>query len=174
MMTLTRWRREGNWDEEKFELEQEAADRARAELLDELASTQRDHFNMWKLFLWQVAEQLKDSEGRPMLIKDHGKLEAYSRVLERAQKGQRVALGVEDGRLDDEKDGGGPERVVLEFEGLQQQLKRAGVADDLDEEPGVDMPASPGEIDGLDLFGEGDEGETQGDGDGDAEPESGN
>ena len=87
--TVGRWRRLEDWDGLRRKI-----DRRAAELFVEKIATDRvtlnvRHFRYWDGLLAQLAEDLKKTQG--MGIRE---LERIASILERAQKGQRLAKGL--------------------------------------------------------------------------------
>lgn len=87
--TVGLWRRQEDWDGLRLKI-----DRRAAELFCEKIATDRvtlnvRHFRFWELLLAKLAEDLKGKRGTD--IRD---LDRVAGILERAQKGQRVAKGM--------------------------------------------------------------------------------
>src|SRR6266849_5668417 len=87
--TIGLWRRQEDWDGLRLKI-----DRRAAELFVEKIATDRvtlnvRHFRFWELVLARLAEDLK---GKKTLDVRH--MERVAGILERAQKGQRMAKGL--------------------------------------------------------------------------------
>src|SRR3970282_1288260 len=98
--TVGRWRREEDWDGLRLKV-----DRRAAELFVEKIATDRvtlnvRHYRLWELVLAKLAEDLKSQKA--IDIRD---MERIAGILDRAQKGQRLAKGLSTG--------GGAEEAIL-------------------------------------------------------------
>jgi hypothetical protein len=87
--TIGRWRREEDWDGLRLKV-----DRRAAELFVEKIATDRvtlnvRHYRLWELVLAKLAEDLKSQKA--IDIRD---MERIAGILDRAQKGQRLAKGL--------------------------------------------------------------------------------
>ena len=87
--TVGRWRKEEDWDGLRRKI-----DRRAAELFVEKIATDRTtlnvrHYRLWDLMLANLADSLK--EGGPMEVRE---MERIAGILDRAQKGQRLAKGL--------------------------------------------------------------------------------
>ena len=87
--TIGRWRREEDWDGLRMKI-----DRRAAELFVEKIATDRvtlnvRHYRFWELVLAKLSEDLKAK--RSLDVRD---MERIAGILDRAQKGQRLAKGL--------------------------------------------------------------------------------
>jgi hypothetical protein len=87
--TVGRWRREEDWDGLRFKI-----DRRAAELFVEKIATDRmtlnvRHYRFWELLLARLAEDIKGQKDLNLR-----EIERISTILDRAQKGQRLAKGM--------------------------------------------------------------------------------
>ena len=87
--TVGRWRREEDWDGLRLKV-----DRRAAELFVEKIATDRvtlnvRHYRLWELVLAKLAEDLKSQKA--IDVRD---MERIAGILDRAQKGQRLAKGL--------------------------------------------------------------------------------
>ena len=87
--TIARWRKDEDWDALRLKI-----DRRAAELFVEKIATDRvtlnvRHYRFWELVLAKLAEDLKTKK-----VLDVREMERISGILERAQKGQRLAKGL--------------------------------------------------------------------------------
>ena len=87
--TIGRWRREEDWDDLRLKV-----DRRAAELFVEKIATDRvtlnvRHYRIWELILAKLMEDLKAK--RALDVRD---MERIAGILDRAQKGQRLAKGM--------------------------------------------------------------------------------
>ena len=87
--TIGRWRKEEDWDSLRLKI-----DRRAAELFVEKIATDRvtlnvRHYRVWELLVARVLEDLK---AKPLI--DTREMERIAGILDRAQKGQRLAKGM--------------------------------------------------------------------------------
>ncbi len=87
--TVGRWRREEDWDGLRLKI-----DRRAAELFVEKIATDRvtlnvRHYRLWELILAKLMEDLKAKH-----VLDVRDMERIAGILDRAQKGQRLAKGM--------------------------------------------------------------------------------
>ena len=87
--TVGRWRKEEDWDGLRRKI-----DRRAAELFVEKIATDRTtlnlrHYRLWDLMLVNLAEGLKAN--KPLEVRE---MERIAAILDRAQKGQRLAKGL--------------------------------------------------------------------------------
>ena len=87
--TVARWRKLEDWDGLRLKI-----DRRAAELFVEKIATDRvtlnvRHYRLWDLLLAQLMEDLKTRKGM-----DAREMERIAGILDRAQKGQRLAKGL--------------------------------------------------------------------------------
>lgn len=84
--TVAAWRREENWDGLKLRADRRAAEKLVEQLSTDRAELNTRHFKLWDAILTRAVGLLKDPGA-------HGVagIERVAAVLERAQKGQRLA-----------------------------------------------------------------------------------
>ncbi len=87
--TVGKWRREEEWDELRRKVEHKAAEMFAERIASDRVTLNVRHYRMWDLLVAKLAEELKASQG----IDIRG-LERISTILDRAQKGQRLAKGL--------------------------------------------------------------------------------
>jgi hypothetical protein len=87
--TVGKWRREENWDDLRRKVDRRAAEMFAEKIASDKVNLNVRHYRMWDLLMAQLAEGLKGKQG--MEIRE---LERISGILERAQKGQRLAKGL--------------------------------------------------------------------------------
>lgn len=87
--TVGRWRREEDWDGLRLKVDRRAAELFVEKIATDRVSLNVRHYRFWELMLAKLAEDLK-SKGA-LNIRD---MERVAGVLERAQKGQRLAKGM--------------------------------------------------------------------------------
>src|SRR5436190_15143000 len=84
--TVGRWRREEDWNGLRLKVDRRAAELFVEKIATDKVTLNVRHYRFWELVLAKLAEDLK-AQG-PLNIRD---MERVAGVLERAQKGQRLA-----------------------------------------------------------------------------------
>ncbi len=87
--TVGRWRKEEDWDELRRKVDRRAAEMFADKIASDRVNLNVRHYRMWDLLVAKLAEDLKN---KPAV--DIRELERISGILERAQKGQRLAKGL--------------------------------------------------------------------------------
>lgn len=87
--TVAAWRREEGWDELKVAVDKRAAEKLVEEIATDRVTLNQRHYKFWELALARMAEVLKGSN-----VRDLRDLERMTAILDRAQKGQRLAKGL--------------------------------------------------------------------------------
>ncbi|MBD3237489.1 MAG: hypothetical protein GF330_12355 [Candidatus Eisenbacteria bacterium] len=87
--TIGRWRREEDWDELRRKVDRRAAEMFVEKIASDKVSLNVRHYRMWELLLANVADDLKERK-----VGDIRELERLAAILDRAQKGQRLAKGL--------------------------------------------------------------------------------
>ena len=87
--TVAAWRKAEDWDALKLAVDKRAAEKLVEEIATDRVELNRRHFRFWDLALAKAAETLK---AEPHF--DLRALERLTAILDRAQKGQRLAKGL--------------------------------------------------------------------------------
>ncbi len=87
--TIGRWRREEDWDGLRLKIDRRAAEMFVEKIATDRVTLNVRHYRYWELLLAKMAEDLK-GEG----TFDVRQLERIATILDRAQKGQRLAKGM--------------------------------------------------------------------------------
>ncbi len=87
--TIGLWRRQEDWDGLRLKIDRRAAEMFCEKIATDRVTLNVRHFRFWELVLAKLAEDLK---GRKTL--DVRDMDRVAGILERAQKGQRVAKGM--------------------------------------------------------------------------------
>ena len=96
--TVGEWKQEEHWDDLHLKIDRQAAEKLVAQLASERVTLNASHFKMWGVILGRLLETLQ-REKSP----DVGSLREFSGILERAQKGQRLARGLSlDGQTEEQ------------------------------------------------------------------------
>ena len=97
--TVGEWRRREDWDGLRLKIDKRAAEKLVEELANERVTLNANHFKLWGVVVSQLVEVLR-SDGSEEKIKN---LERVSAILDRTQKGQRLARGLSlDGQTEEQ------------------------------------------------------------------------
>jgi uncharacterized protein YjcR len=95
--TVGLWRRQEDWDGLRLKIDRRAAEMFVEKIATDRVSLNVRHFRYWELVLAKLAEDLKGKKPPPIR-----EMERIAGILERAQKGQRIAKGMSAGGETDE------------------------------------------------------------------------
>lgn len=87
--TIAAWRKLEGWDELRIAVDRRAAEKLVEEIATDRVALNQRHYKFWELALARLAEVLKGDH-----IRDLRALEKMTAILDRAQKGQRLAKGL--------------------------------------------------------------------------------
>src|SRR5215470_1280240 len=87
--TIGKWRREEDWDSLRLKIDKRAAEMFVEKIATDRVSLNVRHYRFWELTLVKLSEVLKASGNL-----DIREMERVAGILERAQKGQRLAKGL--------------------------------------------------------------------------------
>ena len=87
--TVAAWRKTEGWDDLKIAVDRRAAEKLVEEIASDRVSLNQRHYKFWELTLARTAEVLKGDQ-----VRDLRSLERTTAILDRAQKGQRLAKGL--------------------------------------------------------------------------------
>jgi len=87
--TVGRWRRDEDWDSLKVGIDRRAAELFCEKIATDRVTLNLRHYRFWELLLAKLAEELKQPGSLGVR-----ELERVAGILERAQKGQRLAKGL--------------------------------------------------------------------------------
>ncbi len=95
--TVGQWKKEEDWDAARIAIERRAAEQLVEKLASERVTLNTSHFRLWGLVVSNLFEEMKQ---KGMDIRS---LEKVASILERAQKGQRLARGLSlDGQTEEQ------------------------------------------------------------------------
>jgi hypothetical protein len=96
--TVGGWKKEEDWDALRVKIEKRAAEQLVDKLSTERVTLNTSHYRLWGLVVSNLFETLQQAKG--MAIRD---LEKVAAILERAQRGQRLARGLSlDGQTEEQ------------------------------------------------------------------------
>jgi len=87
--TIGRWRKEEDWDSLRLKIDRRAAEMFTEKIANDRVTLNVRHYRMWELLLAKLADNLKIRQ-----VSDVKELERVAGILERSQKGQRLAKGL--------------------------------------------------------------------------------
>ena len=87
--TVARWRKDEHWDGLKLKIDRKAAEMFVEKIATDRVTLNVRHYRMWELVLAKMMEDLKTQE-----TFDIREMERIAGILDRAQKGQRLAKGL--------------------------------------------------------------------------------
>jgi DNA-binding CsgD family transcriptional regulator len=87
--TVATWRNLERWDELKLHIDRKAAEKMAEQIASDRVALNVRHYRFWDALLAQIADGIKNPKGF-----DVRSVERIASVLERAQKGQRLAKGL--------------------------------------------------------------------------------
>ena len=87
--TIGRWRRDEDWDGLRLKIDRRAAEMFCEKIATDKVSLNVRHYRFWELVLAKLAEDLKGKA-----VPNVREMERIAGILERAQKGQRLAKGL--------------------------------------------------------------------------------
>jgi hypothetical protein len=87
--TVGRWRKEEDWDGLRLKVDRRAADLFVEKIATDRVTLNVRHYRYWELVLVKLAETLKGAG--PLDLRE---MDRMAGILERAQKGQRLAKGL--------------------------------------------------------------------------------
>jgi len=87
--TIGKWRREENWDGLRLKIDRKAAEMFVEKIASDRVTLNLRHYRLWDLILTKLMEDLKTTN-----TIDIREMERLAGILDRAQKGQRLAKGL--------------------------------------------------------------------------------
>jgi len=87
--TVSGWRKDEDWDSLRLKVDRRAAEMFVERIANDRVTLNVRHYRLWELLLARLAEDLKGRQ-----ITDIRELERIAGILERSQKGQRLAKGL--------------------------------------------------------------------------------
>lgn len=98
--TVGLWRREEDWDALRLKIDQRAAEKLVEKLATERVTLNAQHFKMWGVIVSRLFESVQKDTANAEKVRT---LERMAGILERAQRGQRLARGLSlDGKTEEQ------------------------------------------------------------------------
>ena len=147
--TVGRWRREEDWDGLKLKIDRRAAEMFVEQLATDRTNLNSSHFKLWAVVVSQLLEVFK-TDGSDDTIK---RLERMAAIIDKAQKGQRLARGLSlDGETEEKirAEGEAESRrlVDLFMEVVKEQVVEPDLRDRIARAILVRVPNDDGDRDG--------------------------
>jgi hypothetical protein len=154
--TVGKWKREEDWDAMRLKIDKRAAEQLVERIATERVNLNSQHFKLWGVVVTKLFEGLQKAGLRS---DDVRALEKVSTILERAQKGQRLARGLSlDGEAEEqiraEAEAENRAMVDLVLDSIKAEVKDEDIRDRIaravlarvpsDLEPPVDRRERPG------------------------------
>ncbi len=97
--TVGLWRKQEDWDGLRLKIDRRAAEMFVEKLATDRVNLNTSHFKLWSVVVSQLLEALKNPGGEEKVKS----LEKVSAIIDRAQKGQRLARGLAlDGQTEEQ------------------------------------------------------------------------
>jgi hypothetical protein len=87
--TIGNWRKDEDWDNLRLKIDRRAAEMFVERIASDRVTLNVRHYRLWELLLARLADSLKSQK-----VSDIRELERIAGILERSQKGQRLAKGL--------------------------------------------------------------------------------
>jgi hypothetical protein len=98
--TIGRWRKDEDWDALRLKIDRRAAEQLAEKIASERVALNSQHFKLWGVVVSKLFESLQASG---LKGEDVRNLEKVAAILDRAQKGQRLARGLSlDGQTEEQ------------------------------------------------------------------------
>jgi hypothetical protein len=98
--TIGRWRRDEDWDGLRLKIDRRAAEQMAERIASERVNLNAQHFKLWGVVVGKLFESLQQSGLKDNEIRN---LEKVAGILDRAQRGQRLARGLSlDGQTEEQ------------------------------------------------------------------------
>ena len=98
--TVANWKREEDWDSLRLKIERRAAEQMAEKIASDRVELNDRHFKGWNVIFGQIFEKMQNGGMDGEKIRN---LERVAAILDRAQKGQRLARGLSlDGKVEEQ------------------------------------------------------------------------
>ncbi|MCH7780704.1 MAG: DUF1804 family protein [Acidobacteria bacterium] len=98
--TAGRWRKDEDWDALRLKIERRAAEQMAEKIASDRVELNDRHFKGWNVVFGQLFDKMQSGELNGERIRN---LERVAAILDRAQKGQRLARGLSlDGKVEEQ------------------------------------------------------------------------
>ena len=98
--TVGRWKQDEDWDGLRLKIERRAAEQMAEKIASDRVELNDRHFKGWNVVFGQLFDKMQNGELNGERIRN---LERVAAILDRAQKGQRLARGLSlDGKVEEQ------------------------------------------------------------------------
>ena len=98
--TIGQWKKEEDWDSLRLKIDRQAAEKLVEQLATERVTLNAQHFKFWGVVVGRLFESIQK---QGLNLDEIRSLERISAILEKAQKGQRLARGLSlDGQTEEQ------------------------------------------------------------------------
>ena len=98
--TIGVWRKEEGWDDLRLKIDRQAAEKLVEQLATERVTLNAQHFRFWGIVVGQLFESVQK---KGLNLEEVRTLERMAAILEKAQRGQRLARGLSlDGQTEEQ------------------------------------------------------------------------
>ena len=98
--TVGRWKQDEDWDALRLKIERRAAEQMAEKIASDRVELNDRHFKGWNVVFGQLFDKMQSGELNGERIRN---LERVAAILDRAQKGQRLARGLSlDGKVEEQ------------------------------------------------------------------------
>ncbi|MCH7779466.1 MAG: DUF1804 family protein [Acidobacteria bacterium] len=98
--TVGRWKRDEDWDGLRLKIERRAAEQMAERIASDRVELNDRHFKGWNVVFGQLFDKMQNGDLNSERIRN---LERVASILDRAQKGQRLARGLSlDGKVEEQ------------------------------------------------------------------------
>ena len=98
--TIGRWKQDEDWDGLRLKIERRAAEQMAEKIASDRVELNDRHFKGWNVVFGQLFNKMQNGELNGERIRN---LERVAAILDRAQKGQRLARGLSlDGKVEEQ------------------------------------------------------------------------
>lgn len=98
--TVGRWKQDEDWDALRLKIERRAAEQMAEKIASDRVELNDRHFKGWNVVFGQLFDKMQNGELNGERIRN---LERVAAILDRAQKGQRLARGLSlDGKVEEQ------------------------------------------------------------------------
>ncbi len=129
--TIGQWRKEEDWDALRLKIDRQAAEKLVEQLATERVTLNAQHFKLWNVVVSRLFETMQK---QGLNLEQIRSLERVSAILEKAQRGQRLARGLSlDGQTEEQiraqAEADGRSLIDLFIDVVKQEVHDEGTRD---------------------------------------------
>lgn len=142
--TVASWRKDESWDDLRVKLDKRSAEMLVEKLASERVTLNASHFKLWGVVVSQLFESLQ----KDLPADRVRQLERVANILERAQKGQRLARGLSlDGQTEEQirTEAAAENRALVDafVEAVKENVTDPGARDKIRQAIQTHLPQEP-------------------------------